>query len=74
MAEAERWWFRRQFRGEDLGDVRACPSDGDEELDGVDPADAERTSDSSGPKTPPAMRQWRDTVSTRSSHPRTDAP
>ncbi|MFD4689488.1 DinB family protein [Streptomyces sp. NPDC058463] len=42
MAEVERWWFRRQFRGEGIGDVHAGPSDGNEGLDGADPAGAER--------------------------------
>ncbi|MFJ4840940.1 DinB family protein [Streptomyces sp. NPDC088746] len=42
MAEIERWWFRRSFAGEPVGDVFTGPSDGDEGFDGVDPADAER--------------------------------
>ncbi|MFY4722947.1 DinB family protein [Streptomyces sp. LaBMicrA B280] len=42
MAEVERWWFRRSFAGEAIGDVFTGPSDGDEGLDGVHPADAER--------------------------------
>ncbi|MFF8409437.1 DinB family protein [Streptomyces omiyaensis] len=41
MAEVERWWFRRSFAGEDVGDVFTGPSDGDEGLEGVRPADAE---------------------------------
>ncbi|MEU3401048.1 DinB family protein [Streptomyces filamentosus] len=42
MAEVERWWFRRSFAGEDVGDLFTGPSDGDEGLDGVRAADAER--------------------------------
>ncbi|MGW8763643.1 DinB family protein [Streptomyces sp. NPDC055815] len=42
MAEVERWWFRRGFAGEDLGDVFTGPADGNEGLDGVRAADAER--------------------------------
>jgi uncharacterized damage-inducible protein DinB len=42
MAEVERWWFRRSFEGEDIGDVFTGPSDGDEGFDGVHTADAER--------------------------------
>ncbi|MEV5682801.1 DinB family protein [Streptomyces sp. NPDC052164] len=42
MAEMERWWFRRSFAGEVIGDVYAGPSDGDEGLDGVHAADAQR--------------------------------
>jgi hypothetical protein len=42
MAEVERWWFRRSFAGEAIGDVFTGPSDGDEGLDGVHAADAER--------------------------------
>ncbi|MFI0928077.1 DinB family protein [Streptomyces sp. NPDC021012] len=42
MAEVERWWFRRSFAGEDVGDVFTGPSDGDEGLAGVDAAEAER--------------------------------
>ncbi|MER5207470.1 DinB family protein [Streptomyces sp. NPDC002825] len=42
MAEVERWWFRRGFAGEDLGDVFTGPSDGNEGFDGVHAADAER--------------------------------
>ncbi|WP_411105169.1 DinB family protein [Streptomyces sp. cmx-4-9] len=42
MAEKERWWFRRSFAGEALGDVFTGPSDGNEGLDGVRAADAER--------------------------------
>ncbi|MFC5910548.1 DinB family protein [Streptacidiphilus monticola] len=42
MAEVERWWFRRSFAGEDIGDIFTGPSDGDEGLAGVRPADAER--------------------------------
>ncbi|MFF4247936.1 DinB family protein [Streptomyces sp. NPDC001822] len=40
MAEVERWWFRRSFAGEPLGDVFTGPQDGDEGLDGVEAADA----------------------------------
>ncbi|MEU0132191.1 MULTISPECIES: DUF664 domain-containing protein [unclassified Streptomyces] len=43
MAEMERWWFRRSFAGEAIGDVFTGPSDGDEGLDGVHAADAERS-------------------------------
>jgi hypothetical protein len=42
MAEMERWWFRRSFAGDPVGEVFAGPSDGDEGFDGVDPANAER--------------------------------
>ncbi|MEU0833520.1 DinB family protein [Streptomyces sp. NPDC005969] len=42
MAEVERWWFRRSLAGEAIGDVFTGPSDGDEGLDGVHAADAER--------------------------------
>ncbi|MFG3344091.1 DinB family protein [Streptomyces sp. NPDC048018] len=42
MAEVERWWFRRSFAGEAIGDVFSGPSDGDEGLDGVHAAAAER--------------------------------
>ncbi|MFF2043078.1 DinB family protein [Kitasatospora sp. NPDC058170] len=42
MAEVERWWFRRSFAGEAVGEVFTGPSDGNEGLDGVDPACAER--------------------------------
>lgn len=42
MAEVERWWFRRSFAGEAIGDVFTGPSDGNEGLDGVHEADAER--------------------------------
>ncbi|MCX5107174.1 DinB family protein [Streptomyces sp. NBC_00378] len=42
MAEVERWWFRRSFAGEAIGDVFTGPSDGNEGLDGVHAADAER--------------------------------
>ncbi|MGW3091432.1 DinB family protein [Streptomyces sp. NPDC001108] len=42
MAEIERWWFRRGFAGEPLGDVFTGPGDGDEGLEGVDAAHAER--------------------------------
>lgn len=42
MAEIERWWFRRSFAGEPIGDVFTGPSDGDEGLHGVHAADAER--------------------------------
>ncbi|WP_406456926.1 DinB family protein [Streptomyces sp. NBC_00876] len=40
MAEIERWWFRRSFAGEPLGDVFTGPNDGDEGLEGADPARA----------------------------------
>ncbi|MFF7438368.1 DUF664 domain-containing protein [Streptomyces sp. NPDC008122] len=42
MAEVERSWFRRGFAGEAVGEVFTGPSDGNEGLDGVEPADAER--------------------------------
>ncbi|WP_405858970.1 DinB family protein [Streptomyces sp. NBC_00090] len=42
MAEVERWWFRRSFAGEAVGDVFTGPSDGHEGFDGVHAADAER--------------------------------
>ncbi|MDK0523840.1 DinB family protein [Streptomyces sp. ML-6] len=42
MAEVERWWFRRSFAGEDIGDVFTGPADGDEGFAGVRAADAER--------------------------------
>ncbi|MEK8143756.1 DinB family protein [Streptomyces sp. M10(2022)] len=38
MAEIERWWFRRSFAGEAVGDVFTGPSDGDEGLEGVQAA------------------------------------
>ncbi|MFJ4914667.1 DinB family protein [Streptomyces sp. NPDC088726] len=41
LAEIERWWFRRSFAGEPLGEVFTGPDDGDEGLQGVDPARAE---------------------------------
>ncbi|WP_327339894.1 DinB family protein [Streptomyces sp. NBC_01324] len=41
LAEIERWWFRRSFAGEPLGEVFTGPADGDEGLQGVDPARAE---------------------------------
>ncbi|MFB7134288.1 DinB family protein [Streptomyces sp. NPDC056237] len=42
MAEIERWWFRRSFAGERIGDVFTGPRDGDEGIEGVDAAHAER--------------------------------
>jgi uncharacterized damage-inducible protein DinB len=42
LAEVERWWFRRRLAGEAVGDVFTGPADGDEGLDGVQPAYAER--------------------------------
>ncbi|MFC9392448.1 DinB family protein [Streptomyces sp. NPDC057027] len=42
MAEVERSWFRRGFAAETVGEVFTGPSDGNEGLDGVEPADAER--------------------------------
>ncbi|MGV9703099.1 DinB family protein [Streptomyces sp. NPDC003483] len=42
MAEVERWWFRRSFAGEGVGNVFTGASDGHEGLDGVDAANAER--------------------------------
>ncbi|MFF8918584.1 DinB family protein [Streptomyces sp. NPDC015032] len=42
MAEIERWWFRRSFAGEPIGDVFTGPDDGDEGIDGVDAAHAAR--------------------------------
>ncbi|MFK0173188.1 DinB family protein [Streptomyces sp. NPDC090306] len=42
MAEVERWWFRRSFAGEPVGNVFTGPSDGDEGLRGADAALAER--------------------------------
>ncbi|MFF2729122.1 DUF664 domain-containing protein [Streptomyces sp. NPDC058008] len=41
-AEVERWWFRRSFAGEAVGNVFTGPADGNEGLDGVRAADAER--------------------------------
>ncbi|TWG06810.1 uncharacterized protein DUF664 [Streptomyces brevispora] len=41
LAEIERWWFRRSFAAEPLGDVFTGPDDGDEGLRGVDAARAE---------------------------------
>ncbi|MFD7868220.1 DinB family protein [Streptomyces sp. NPDC059783] len=35
MAEIERWWFRRSFAGEDVGEIFTGPSDGDEGFEGV---------------------------------------
>ncbi|MFD9291337.1 DinB family protein [Streptomyces sp. NPDC060030] len=40
MTEIERWWFRRSFAGETLGDVFTGPEDGNEGLDGVEAEDA----------------------------------
>ncbi|MGW6403076.1 mycothiol transferase [Streptomyces sp. NPDC055134] len=42
MAEVERWWFRRSFGGGAIGDVFTGSSDGNEGLDGVHAADAEK--------------------------------
>ncbi|MFF1646676.1 DinB family protein [Streptomyces sp. NPDC058240] len=42
MAEIERWWFRRSFAGEPIGDVFTGPGDGDEGIEGGDAAHAER--------------------------------
>ncbi|MCX4417379.1 DinB family protein [[Kitasatospora] papulosa] len=42
MAEVERWWFRRSFASEAIGDVFTGPSDSNEGLGGVHAADAER--------------------------------
>ncbi|MGW4229294.1 DinB family protein [Streptomyces sp. NPDC004980] len=42
MAEMERWWFRRSFAGEAVGDVFTGPADGDEGFHGVHADDAER--------------------------------
>ncbi|WP_329587859.1 DinB family protein [Streptomyces sp. NBC_01005] len=42
LAEIERWWFRRSFTGEPIGDVFTAPGDGDEGLEGADAAHAER--------------------------------
>ncbi|MFB7530178.1 DinB family protein [Streptomyces sp. NPDC056178] len=42
LAEIERWWFRRSFAGERIGDVFTGPGDGDEGIEGVDAAHAER--------------------------------
>ncbi|MFE3943874.1 DinB family protein [Streptomyces sp. NPDC059118] len=42
MAEIGRWWFRRGFAGEPVGDVFTGPGDGDEGLEGVDAAHAAR--------------------------------
>ncbi|MGH4031169.1 DinB family protein [Actinomycetota bacterium Odt1-20B] len=42
MAEVERWWFRRSFAGEGVGAVFTGPDDGDEGINGVQEADAER--------------------------------
>ncbi|MFD0024718.1 DinB family protein [Streptomyces sp. NPDC058382] len=41
LAEIERWWFRRSFAGDRLGDVFTGPDDGDEGLEGVNAARAE---------------------------------
>ncbi|MFD8261910.1 DUF664 domain-containing protein [Streptomyces griseoluteus] len=41
-AEIRRWWFRRSFAGEAIGNVFTGPSDGNEGLDGVHAVDAER--------------------------------
>ncbi|MFG3254708.1 DinB family protein [Streptomyces sp. NPDC048172] len=42
MAEVERFWFRRSLAGEDVGEVFTAPGDGDEGIEGVDAAHAER--------------------------------
>jgi hypothetical protein len=42
MAEVERWWFRRSMAGEPIGDVFRGPADGDEGIEGVHGACAER--------------------------------
>jgi uncharacterized damage-inducible protein DinB len=41
MAEVERWWFRRQFAGQDLGDIFCTPEHFDGDLDLIDAANAE---------------------------------
>jgi uncharacterized damage-inducible protein DinB len=42
MAEVERWWFRRGFAREAIGNVFTDPGDGDEGIEGVHEAFAER--------------------------------
>ncbi|MFD7748260.1 DinB family protein [Streptomyces sp. NPDC059698] len=42
LAEVERSWFRRMLDGESVGEVHDGPADGDEGLEGVEPAHAER--------------------------------
>ena len=40
MTEVERWWFRRRFSGEPIGDVYCTPDSEDADFDDVDPARA----------------------------------
>ncbi|WP_282796948.1 DinB family protein [Streptomyces sp. CC224B] len=42
MAEVERSWFRRRFAGEDITRLHTDPEDGDEGIEGVREANAER--------------------------------
>jgi uncharacterized damage-inducible protein DinB len=41
MAEVERWWFRRNFAGEPLGDLYCSDASPDGDFDDLDTADAE---------------------------------
>ena len=41
MAEVERWWFRRSFAGEQLGDLYCREASPDGDFDEIHPADAE---------------------------------
>jgi uncharacterized damage-inducible protein DinB len=41
MAEVERWWFRRSFAGEHLGDLYCSEASPDGDFDEVDTANAE---------------------------------
>lgn len=40
MAEVERWWFRRRFAGQDLGDIYCTEASPDGDLDDLATADA----------------------------------
>ena len=40
LAEVERWWFRRNFAGEQAGDMYVSESNPDGEFDDIDTADA----------------------------------
>jgi hypothetical protein len=41
MAEVERWWFRRNFAGEQIGDLYCTGDSPDGDFDDLDTADAE---------------------------------
>jgi uncharacterized damage-inducible protein DinB len=40
MAEVERWWFRRNSAGQEIGDLYCTEASPDGDFDDVDPADA----------------------------------